>query len=441
MLRKVSVFLLIALLLSIPTMGAGASGPAQEEKPFEGVVLNAYFIGGGAYEKLYTKIPEFEEATGATVNVAAKLSHFELNKRVAQEFATGGDIDVISTHTTFAPGQKAFLLPLNDYCTEEDLADFQPATIEASTVGGDLIMLPRHTDVRIMYYRTDLFEDPDEQAAFQEKYGYKLQPPATWEEMVDVAEFFTRPPELYGFVFTGGEEPLVGTFYELTMSAGGNFFDEEGNVTFNEEPGQQALQLLVDLYYNKKTTPEGVPNYRWDEVAKAFRDGQIAFHFDWPGWYGLTKDPEESKVADTFGLAPYPVGPAGYAKIWGASHGFAVAKATENPEAAAELVKFLTTADNLYFEAVEGGFLPTSISAFAKIIEDAAETGDPLDLKRLELLEEELAGFVPPPKITEYQEMVSAMWPELQKSLVEGRDVKETLDITAEAVQKIVSPE
>jgi len=176
-------------------------------------------------------------------------------------------------------------------------------------------------------------------------------------------------------------------------------------------------------------------------IAKAFRDGQIAFHFDWPGWYGLTKDPEESKVADTFGLAPYPVGPAGYVKIWGGSHGFAVAKATKNPEAAAELVKFLTSADNLYFEAVEGGFLPTSISAFAKIKEDAAETGDPLDLTRLELLEEELAGFVPATKIPEYQEMVSAMWPELQKSLVAGRDVKETLDIIAEKVQKIVSPE
>lgn len=439
MLRKVSVFLIVALLLSIPMAGTGASSPAQE-KPFEGVVLNAYFIGGGAYEKLYTKIPEFEEETGAKVNIAAKLSHFELNKRVAQEFATGGEIDVISTHTTFAPGQKEFLLALNDYLTKEDLADFQPSTIEASTVGGNLIMLPRHTDVRIMYYRTDLFEDPDEQAAFKEKYGYELRPPTTWEEMLDVAEFFTRPPELYGFVFTGGEEPLVGTFYEFTMSAGGDFFDEEMNVIFNQEPGQKALQLLVDLYYNKKTTPEGVPNYRWDEVAKAFRDGQIAFHFDWPGWYTLTKDPKESKVADKFGLASYPVGPAGYAKIWGGSHGFAVAKATKNPEAAVALIKFLTSSENLYFEAKEGGFLPTSISAFSKIKEDAAATGDPLDLKRLELLEEELAGFVPPPKIPEYQEVVSAMWPELQKSLVEGRDVKETLDIAAEKVQKIVSP-
>lgn len=411
---------------------------AQEKKPFEGVVLNAYFIGGGAYEKLYTKIPEFEEKTGAKVNIAAKLSHFELNKRVAQEFASGGDIDVISTHTTFAPGQKDFLLTLNSYLTTEALADFIPSNIEASTVDGDTIMLPRHADVRIMYYRTDLFEDQKEKDSFKGKYGYDLKPPTTWQELLDVAEFFTRPPSLYGFVFAGGEEPLVGTFYEFLLSAGGNFFDEKGNVVFNQEPGQIALQLLVDLYYNKRVTPEGVPNYRWDEVAKAFRDGLVAFHFDWPGWYTLTKDPNESKVAGKFALAPYPVGASGVAKIWGASHGFAVAKSTKNPEAAVAFIQFLTSSDNLLFEAREGGFLPTSISALQKVKEDATKTGDPLDLKRLELLEEELAGFVPPPKVAEYQEIVSAMWPELQKSLVEGRNVKETLDICADKVQKIL---
>jgi len=430
--------LLVTLVVFSLVVLLSLSAMAQEKKPFEGVVLNAYFIGGGAYEKLYTKIPEFEEQTGAKVNIAAKLSHFELNKRVAQEFASGGDIDVISTHTTFAPGQKDFLLPLNEYLAPEDLKDFTPSTIEASTVDGKLIMLPRHTDVRIMYYRTDLFEDPKEQEAFKAKYGYDLRPPTNWQELLDVAEFFTRPPDLYGFVFTGGEEPLVGTFYELLLSAGGNFFDEEGNVIFNQEPGQKALQLLVDLYYNKKATPEGVPNYRWDEVAKAFRDGLIAFYFDWPGWYTMMKDPKESKVAGKFGLAPYPVGPAGYAKIWGGSHGFAVAKSTKNPEAAVALVKFLTSGDNLYFEAKEGGFLPASISAYQRLKEDVAKTGDPLDLKRLELLEQELAGFVPPPKIPEYQEIVSAIWPELQKSLVEGRDVKVTLDIAAEKVRKIL---
>ena len=434
MLRKVSLFLVVALALSISALVIEVAGES-----FEGVVLDAYFIGGGAYEKLYTKIPEFEEQTGAKVNIAGKLSHFELNKRVAQEFATGGEIDVISTHTTFAPGQKEFLLNLNDYLSKEDLADFQSSTIDASTVGGDLIMLPRHTDVRIMYYRTDLFENKSEQTAFKKKYGYELRPPTTWKEMLDVAVFFTRPPKLYGFVFTGGDEPLIGTFYELTMSAGGSFFDENGNVVFNREPGQKALQLLVDLYYKKKTTPEGVPNYRWDEVAKAFRDGQIAFHFDWPGWYSLTKDPKESKVAGKFGLAVYPVGPAGYAKIWGASHGFAVVKATQNPEAAAALIKFLTSPENLYYEAKEGGFLPTSASAFSKIKADAAKTGDPLDLKRLKLLEEELAGFVPPPKIPEYQEVVSAMWPELQKSLVTGQDVRKSLNTAADKVRKIVS--
>ena len=32
-------------------------------------------------------------------------------------------------------------------------------------------------DVLVTYYRKDLFEDPENQEAFKEKYGYDLAPP------------------------------------------------------------------------------------------------------------------------------------------------------------------------------------------------------------------------------------------------------------------------
>jgi len=50
-----------------------------------------------------------------------------------------------------------------------------------------------------LFYRKDLFEDPTEKANFKAKYGYELRVPRTFDELVDVAEFFTRPPNLYGF--------------------------------------------------------------------------------------------------------------------------------------------------------------------------------------------------------------------------------------------------
>ena len=36
----------------------------------------------------------------------------------------------------------------------------------------------------ILYYRKDLFEDPDNMAEFKAKYGYDLGPPQTWEAVL-----------------------------------------------------------------------------------------------------------------------------------------------------------------------------------------------------------------------------------------------------------------
>jgi multiple sugar transport system substrate-binding protein len=70
-------------------------------------------------------------------------------------------------------------------------------------IGGALYGIPRNIDIRLLHYRTDLIETP----------------PASWDELVEVARRTTRAPQLYGFVFTGMESGLFGTFFELAESA------------------------------------------------------------------------------------------------------------------------------------------------------------------------------------------------------------------------------
>ena len=53
--------------------------------------------------------------------------------------------------------------------------------------------LPAEVDANGFLYRTDLFEAENEKAMFKEKYGYELAPPKTYDELRDIAEFFTRP--------------------------------------------------------------------------------------------------------------------------------------------------------------------------------------------------------------------------------------------------------
>ena len=50
-------------------------------------------------------------------------------------------------------------------------------------------------DYQLWVYRRDLFEDPKEQRAFKNRYGYDLQWPETWEQLDQISQFFHRPDE------------------------------------------------------------------------------------------------------------------------------------------------------------------------------------------------------------------------------------------------------
>jgi multiple sugar transport system substrate-binding protein len=50
-------------------------------------------------------------------------------------------------------------------------------------------------DYQLWVYRRDLFEDPKEQRAFKNRYGWELQWPETWEQLDQISQFFHRPDE------------------------------------------------------------------------------------------------------------------------------------------------------------------------------------------------------------------------------------------------------
>jgi multiple sugar transport system substrate-binding protein len=50
--------------------------------------------------------------------------------------------------------------------------------------------LPVLGDASVCFYRADLLRDAGHQTAFRDKFGRPLEPPTTWEEYADIAEFF-----------------------------------------------------------------------------------------------------------------------------------------------------------------------------------------------------------------------------------------------------------
>ena len=111
----------------------------------------------------------------------------------------------------------------------------------------------------MMFYRKDLFENADEQAAFKAKYGYDLAVPTTWDAYRDAAEFFTRKS---GVTLAG--QPLTADFAGVAMTGkrhvatvlewmnygwtfGGGILDDSGQLVIDSQQSVAALDYMLGL--------------------------------------------------------------------------------------------------------------------------------------------------------------------------------------------------
>ncbi len=444
-------FLSLLLILVIAALGIGFvsaqdalpndGAMAGVDKDLSGITLRMATIGDAPYELAYTFIPIFEEMTGAKVEIVARLNGFDIDRKLVQDFATGAaDYDVAWDHTSFYSAYVPYLEPLNAYFSEEELAQFSPAIIESSTIDGNLYLIPRHADISVLHYRTDLYEDADNMAAFEAEYGYPLAAPSTWAEVADQARFFANPDEnFWGTQWAGKDEALNGRFMELLQANGGDILDAEFRPIFNNEVGVGVATWLQSLY-QEGVLPPDMTNYVWPEVANNFCNGSIAVYTEWYGWYSYFQDPSSCPaVAGKFGLVRAPMGEGERHSGWAGAHGYSIVGTSQNKEAAAQLIKFLTSEFVLYEESKQGT-LPVRDDVWARVIADAEASGVPLDKERLEIAQTQISeDFTTPPLISDWLAVSNIVFPAVQEILISPDiDVQARLDQAAQDVEELL---
>lgn len=424
---------LVSAAFLAATGGASASGYGS----FDGYTLRVKLIGGAQYEPLYTLIPEWEEATGAKVDILSRKSHFELDREMKQDIASGKiDYCVFSNHTNFAPQYDVMTQPLDGLISQDVIADFSPLVIGHATVNGELFSLPRHSDVSNMFYVKSLYEDEDNKAKFKAEYGYDLTPPETWAQAADQAKFFSNPPDRYGTHFAGKDEGLTGRFYEMLVAEGGALFDKDWNATFNNEAGVRALNWFVDLYQNK-AVPAGTTNYVWDDLGLGFAAGAVAYDLDWAGWAAFFNG-SDSKIGGDVGVALAPMGSGGKRTGWSGSHSFSISKDCDNKAAAASLITFLTSHDAQMKEA-RTGLLPTRTKVWNDVIGEFTDQGNDFMVEVFSIWGDSMQNHAfTPPLIAEWGEVSNALWPRLQAAILGDMTAQEALDEAAEEVNEVM---
>jgi multiple sugar transport system substrate-binding protein len=159
---------------------------------------------------------------------------------------------------------------------------------------------------------------------------------------------------------------------------------------------------------------------------------------EWYGWYSFFQDPASSKVAGKFDLARQPKGDGGIHSGWAGHHGFSITKVSKEKEAAADLIKHLTSVDGNELEA-KLGILISRQSVWDKIIAEAASSSNPLDKKRLELaLLQAQEDFKTPPLIAEWLPMSNILYPTLQQIILGDVDPQKGMDNAATQVRQMM---
>lgn len=307
---------------------------------------------GRDIETLRDNLDRFEEMTGHTVSIV------EMPSSTTDQFAQyrlwlsagAGDIDVYRTDIVWAPQLADHLLDLGEKGREAAKEHF-PSIIESQTVDGRLIALPFYADAPALYYRTDLLEE------------YGLSVPETWAALEEAArtiqdgERAKGRSDFHGFVFQGAAyEGLTCDALEWVAShGGGGIVEADGTISINNPEAAAAIDMAAG--WIGTISPEGVLGYKEEESRGVWQTGKAAFMRNWPYAYALGQG-EDSAVKGRFAVAPLPSGGAGSAATLGGWN-LAVSKYTDEPEAAIELVLFLTGVEAQKLRAVRNSSLPT----------------------------------------------------------------------------------
>ena len=303
--------------------------------------------------------------------------------RMLNELNSGGklcDLMIGDSQWIGAGAESGHYVKLNDFFDANaiTMADFVPATVtgysEWPKGTPNYWALPAFGDVVGWTYRKDWFARPEIQAAFKEKTGRDLTPPATFAELKEVAEFF-QGREIDGKTVYGasiyterGSEGITMGVMDVLYSFGFKYdnpdkpYDMAG---FVNSPGAVAgLEFYKALY--DCCTPPGASNSYMGEGIDAYKSGQVAlqmnFAFTWPGF-----EVDPNVGGGKTGYLVNPAGPSGdkFAQLGG--QGISVVSYSEKQAAALEYIKWFAQQDVQQKWWSMGGF-----SALRSVVEDPA---------------------------------------------------------------------
>lgn len=275
----------------------------------------------------------------------------QIHDKIAANIAAGKPLHDVLYMSGWVPEFSASLTPLDDAISHALRADLPASSFNGVSWRGRKYGVVFTLSVLTLFFNRAHFDEAG-----------IAEPPATWDDLKRCAAELTRNGRS-GWVQNYGTPDGIGGLASYWMAflqqAGGTMYGSGGEPVFNDAPGIDALQVLIDLM--PSTHPSALSAMSINDATNVLMAGEASMMMNWPWMWTIAQDPSISSITGKLGCSVLPAGPAGSASIDG-SDAWTVAASSASPEAAMELIEFYLDPDVQKRQVLDSGWLPIRLS-------------------------------------------------------------------------------
>jgi multiple sugar transport system substrate-binding protein len=278
---------------------AGCSTPGEQTGgPVELTFWHGYTEADG--DVLEQIVSDFNESQD-DITITTEINPWAvIDDTLLPALSAGNGPDIVAMPAERLPvyADRGAFASLDDFYADpsNNAGAINPGAVEMETVGGTKYGVPTGYVPLAVYYNKALFEAAG-----------ITEPPATWDEWVEVAKQLTNDengdgtPEQYGVVHPDHATVANGLWPALFYGNGGEIVEGGDTAVIDSPENAETLEFWRDAVVNDQISPTGVDGIEADGL---FSGGKAAMTIGGPWMVFIAAD-----TSIDYGIAPIPAGP------------------------------------------------------------------------------------------------------------------------------------
>lgn len=361
-------------------------------------------------------IAQFEQENPGVKVKWVDVPWADMQSKILTAVSAGTAPDVVNLNPDFAAqlaGRNAWLT-LNDRIPADVQSQYLPKILAANSLDGQTFGVPWYLTTSVAIYNKDLLQ----QAGIS-------QPPATFEELAQVAKQVKEKTGKYAF-FTTVVPTDSAELMQSLVQMGVQLIDATGKAAFNTPEGRAAFQYWTDLY-QQDLLPREVLTQGHRRAIELYQAGETAILSSGPQFLD-TIQTNAPAIAQVSAPAPQITGSTGKRSV--AVMNLVIPRNTDQPENAVKFALFVTNNANQLAFAKAANVLPSTSAALQDPFFTSPGT-TPADQARVVSASQMKDAEVLLPQIKDVKELQKIIYDNLQAAMLGEKTVDQAVNDAA----------